>query len=146
MTAPDLRGHASGHVRETRPRYDDEELTMPRPSKYAPDTRPRRPHWMDDAACFGAEATAFFPVGAKGVPAKIYALHAKSFCRRCPVRAECLEHALTFPEKYGVWGGLDEDERAELLRDARRAAERERRRAKLARDKAAEREAACANT
>ncbi|MFF3096732.1 MULTISPECIES: WhiB family transcriptional regulator [Streptomyces] len=156
MTGADLRGHASGHVHEVRPRYDDEELTMARPSKYAPDTRPRAPHWSDDAACVGAEAAVFFPVGAKGVPAQIYALHAKSFCRRCPVRAECLQHALTFPEKFGVWGGLDEGERAELRRDARRAAERERRRAKAARDKAdaekeaafaakAEREAACAN-
>ncbi|MFJ2206026.1 WhiB family transcriptional regulator [Streptomyces microflavus] len=149
MTVPELGGHASGRVRETRPdvsRYDDEELTMPRPSKYAPDTRPRPPHWSDDAACRRVETAEFFPVGAQGVPAKIHALHAKSFCRGCPVRAECLDHALTFPEKYGVWGGLDEDERAELLRDARRAAERERRKAKAARDKAdAAREAVHAN-
>ena len=34
---------------------------------------------------------------------------------RCPVRAECAAHALAVREPYGVWGGLTEDEREELL-------------------------------
>lgn len=41
---------------------------------------------------------------------------AKALCHACPVTAECLEHALTFPEHHGVWGGLGEAERARLRR------------------------------
>ncbi len=40
-------------------------------------------------------------------------------CTRCPVRAQCATHALTVREPYGVWGGLTEDEREELLGRAR---------------------------
>ncbi|MFI1954834.1 WhiB family transcriptional regulator [Streptomyces xinghaiensis] len=98
---------------------------MSRRSRYAPDNLPRPWHWTDDAACSGKEPAAFFPVGAGGVMESSYA---KQFCRRCPVRSACLTHALTAREDYGVWGGLDEEERAALLREARRAADRQRRR------------------
>ncbi|WP_199570596.1 WhiB family transcriptional regulator [Streptomyces murinus] len=98
---------------------------VPRPLDHT--TLPRPHHWSDDAACAGTETAVFFPVGKGGVPASVDAAYAKTFCNRCPVRAECLTHALTRREDYGVWGGLDEDERAELLRQARRAAEKERR-------------------
>ncbi|MFD3608978.1 WhiB family transcriptional regulator [Streptomyces atroolivaceus] len=93
---------------------------IPRPNDHV--TLPRPHHWSDDAACTGVETAAFFPSG-KGSGA----LHAKGLCMPCPVRSECLAHALTFREDYGVWGGMDEDERAELLRHARRAAEKQRR-------------------
>ena len=98
---------------------------IPRPNDHL--TLPRPHHWSDDAACAGEDTATFFPVGKGGVPASVDAAYAKSFCIRCPVRSDCLAHALTCREDYGVWGGLDEDERAELLRQARRAAERQRR-------------------
>lgn len=41
---------------------------------------------------------------------------AKSVCTHCPVKTECLEHALSVPEMYGVWGGLSADERIEILK------------------------------
>ncbi len=47
---------------------------------------------------------------------------AKNVCADCPVRARCLDHALTAGERYGVWGGLDENERAAETRRRRRAA------------------------
>ena len=40
---------------------------------------------------------------------------AKLICRECPVRAECLEYALAHGEQ-GIWGGMSEDERADILR------------------------------
>ena len=40
---------------------------------------------------------------------------AKEVCMRCPVRAECATHALAVREPYGVWGGLTEDEREEMM-------------------------------
>jgi len=43
-------------------------------------------------------------------------------CASCPVRAECLNYAVSRPEKYGTWGGLNEEERAsERRRRMRRA-------------------------
>jgi WhiB family redox-sensing transcriptional regulator len=98
---------------------------IPRPTDHV--TLPRPYHWSDDAACAGVETAAFFPVATGGVPASLEAAYAKSFCARCPVRPDCLGHALTFREDFGVWGGMDEDERAALVREARRAAERQRR-------------------
>lgn len=44
---------------------------------------------------------------------------AKAICRVCPVRVRCLEGALARGERWGIWGGLDEQERAALLVDIR---------------------------
>ncbi|KPI33368.1 transcription factor WhiB [Actinobacteria bacterium OV450] len=104
---------------------------MPRPSRYAPDTLPHPPTWRDEAACTGMDFAAFFSLSQADIA------HAKSVCGPCPVRHECLTHALTFREDYGVWGGLDEDERGQILRDVRRSAERQRR---LERERARARE------
>lgn len=101
---------------------------MSRRSRYAPDNLPRPWHWTDDAACSGEETALFFPVGAGGIAPSVESAYPKQFCRRCPVRSACLTHALTAREDHGVWGGLDEEERTALLRDARRAADRQRRR------------------
>lgn len=84
---------------------------MSRPSQYAPDTRPRRRHWSDDAACKGIDTEEFYPVGVKGVPTSTETAWVKQFCARCQVQPECLEHAMSLPEHFGVWGGLDEEER-----------------------------------
>jgi WhiB family redox-sensing transcriptional regulator len=134
MRGVDLRGHVSGRVRAAGPDvsgHDDEEAIMPRiPRPTDRTSLPRPYHWSDDAACRGVDTGVFFPAGSKGVPVSTEVKYAKSLCTPCPVRAECLTHALTRREHYGVWGGLDEDERAEMVRQARRAAERQRRAAK----------------
>lgn len=36
-------------------------------------------------------------------------------CKECPIREACLQHALSVPEVYGVWGGLGQVERNRLL-------------------------------
>ena len=41
---------------------------------------------------------------------------AKEVCRRCPVIEECRRHALATHEPYGVWGGLSESEREDIIR------------------------------
>jgi WhiB family redox-sensing transcriptional regulator len=41
---------------------------------------------------------------------------ARAFCRTCPVRMECLAHALDQRIEFGVWGGTTERERRALLR------------------------------
>jgi WhiB family redox-sensing transcriptional regulator len=47
---------------------------------------------------------------------------AKAVCASCPVRAECLSHALRHSVIYGIWGGLNKAERSlERRRRARKA-------------------------
>jgi WhiB family transcriptional regulator, redox-sensing transcriptional regulator len=42
---------------------------------------------------------------------------AKAVCATCPCLAACREYALSAGELYGVWGGLGETDRRELLAD-----------------------------
>lgn len=86
--------------------------------------------WQKDAACRGEDLDLFFgpPTGddREYGPAKSEReAEAKWLCSLCPVRTECLESALANGERYGVWGGLTEDERK---RELRNRGERERRR------------------
>ena len=41
---------------------------------------------------------------------------AKALCLVCPVRDVCLEFALKIRESHGIWGGLNEFERRQILR------------------------------
>lgn len=40
---------------------------------------------------------------------------AKEICTECCVRDACLEYALSIREQHGIWGGLTENERRELI-------------------------------
>ena len=66
----------------------------------------------------------FHPDGERGWRRRKRLARATEFCRRCPVAAACLDHALETPEEYGIWGGLDPNQRKELStrRDATRRA------------------------
>ncbi len=66
--------------------------------------------WQDLANCRGANADLFFPE--RGASTRT----AKSICRECTVRAECLEFAIVNSEKFGIWGGLSERERRKIRR------------------------------
>ena len=80
--------------------------------------------WQDRAACRDESLSLFFaPDGERSLDREIRERRAKAVCAQCPVRADCLEYSLVRPEKYGTWGGLNEDERAsERRRRMRRAA------------------------
>jgi WhiB family redox-sensing transcriptional regulator len=41
---------------------------------------------------------------------------AKAVCSGCPVRTQCLAHALDNRIEHGVWGGMTDRERRALLR------------------------------
>jgi WhiB family redox-sensing transcriptional regulator len=47
----------------------------------------------------------------------VAARRARRVCADCPVRAACLSAALLFGEEFGIWGGLDPQQRERL--DAR---------------------------
>lgn len=66
--------------------------------------------WRDRARCAEADPDAFFPE--KGGSTR----EAKKVCVACPVRAECLEYALEHDERFGIWGGLSEQERRTITR------------------------------
>lgn len=78
-------------------------------------------NWADDAACRGEDLALFFPPTREGADAgATRERKAKEICSQCPVRTECLEYAVSRPEKYGTWAGLNEDERASLRRSRMR--------------------------
>ena len=78
--------------------------------------------WQLRAACRDEDSSLFFhPAGERGAVHDEREAIAKQICSRCPVRRECALHALNARERYGVWGGLTEDERHELARPARAA-------------------------
>lgn len=72
--------------------------------------------WQYEAACQGLDAARFYsPDAERGARRREREAQAKRICAACPVIEKCREHALRAKEPYGVWGGLTEHERAELL-------------------------------
>jgi WhiB family redox-sensing transcriptional regulator len=73
--------------------------------------------WQLRGACRGMDSTFFFhPEGERGRARADRETRAKQVCRRCPVLEQCRRHALMVHEPYGVWGGLSESERDDLVR------------------------------
>jgi len=64
--------------------------------------------WTMRAKCRGME-DGLFPEAADQK-------RARSICGGCPVRSECLAEALDNRIEWGVWGGMTERERRQLLR------------------------------
>lgn len=74
-------------------------------------TNPSPPDvWQDDAACFGIDPDLFFPTSEEE------AGPALAFCSVCDIRVTCLAWALKNGERYGVWGGLTEQQRRRVVR------------------------------
>ncbi len=72
--------------------------------------------WQYKGLCREADPEIFFhPEGERGGTRRRRDEAAKAICARCPVIMECRTHALSVQEPYGVWGGLTEDERHEIL-------------------------------
>lgn len=49
---------------------------------------------------------------------------AKVICQACPVQRQCLDHALSHGEPFGVWGATGEEERKRLARGVHGTPER----------------------
>ncbi len=76
--------------------------------------------WQARAVCAGMHAQLFFaPDGERPQEREIREAKAKAVCALCPVRAQCLDYALRNSIRYGIWGGLNKEERA---RERRRRA------------------------
>lgn len=72
--------------------------------------------WMADGNCAERPPSLFFPSDGVGVEV------ARRICEGCPVKDQCLEHALSNRIDHGVWGGTSERERRRILRQRRLAA------------------------
>ena len=81
---------------------------------------PGRTDWRHSAACLGADAETWFPIGSTG-PARQQIEAAIAVCSTCPVRTACLQYALDHRIDDGVWGGMSEDERRAYKRRSNRA-------------------------
>ncbi|MEK7603432.1 MAG: WhiB family transcriptional regulator [Patescibacteria group bacterium] len=64
--------------------------------------------WMVGAVCDGLDQDLFFPE--RGASNK----EAKSICRGCEVRFECLNFAIENHIIFGIWGGYSESERSRI--------------------------------
>ncbi|WP_217142966.1 WhiB family transcriptional regulator [Streptomyces sp. AC627_RSS907] len=65
--------------------------------------------WTAWAACRTTDPDELFVEGAAQN-------RAKAVCSNCPVRTECLAHALDQEIEHGIWGGMTARERRSLLR------------------------------
>ena len=77
--------------------------------------------WQVKAACRGPQAVVFFPPShfERKDEREERETQAKAICATCVVQTPCLEYALRIREPHGIWGGLNEQERKQIL--ARRA-------------------------
>ncbi|MDP9801346.1 WhiB family redox-sensing transcriptional regulator [Arcanobacterium wilhelmae] len=67
--------------------------------------------WMEDALCAQTDPDIFYPEkGGSTAPAT-------SICRNCPVRAECLDYAVTNDIRHGIWGGTSDNDRKRMSRE-----------------------------
>lgn len=74
-------------------------------------TTPAPAAWTRAAACLGQWVELDWID-----PTPEQARRCRAVCAGCPVRRTCLAAALTSAEPWGIWGGLDPDERAILAR------------------------------
>ena len=75
--------------------------------------------WQDKALCKtnGVDVTVFFNDDMlRGPEKQARESAAKKICTACPIKTECLEHALAVPENFGVWGGLTQEERMVIVK------------------------------
>lgn len=74
--------------------------------------------WQYEGACRETNPETFFsPDAERGPRRRRRESAAKALCAVCPVRQACLEHALAVREPYGVWGGLNINEREMIIAD-----------------------------
>jgi WhiB family redox-sensing transcriptional regulator len=73
--------------------------------------------WQSRAACRGPQASVFFPPShfERKEEKEARESRAKAICSTCPVRRPCLEYAVRIREPHGIWGGLNEMERKQLI-------------------------------
>ena len=82
---------------------------------------PRQP-WMAAALCREVDPDIFYP--GPGGDRSVFEeqSRAREVCSRCPVVEPCLDLALRFSGGYGIWAGMNGEERAAIKRKRARNA------------------------
>ena len=77
----------------------------------------RTPDWRLAAECRGPNGAWFYPPSRPERREERARREAKAklICSMCAVSRQCLDYALATHEQHGVWGGLTELERRELV-------------------------------
>jgi WhiB family redox-sensing transcriptional regulator len=82
--------------------------------------------WQRLGACRQVDQNVFFAPDAPGEPRsdrRRRLVAAKRVCAQCPVLETCRTYAVENREEFGVWGGLSETERKDLIAARRRRAD-----------------------
>lgn len=66
--------------------------------------------WQSEAKCQGMDINKFYLTHGRKTSSSVAAT-----CSECPVKQECLDHALKY-EEYGYWGGTTPFQRIKLRR------------------------------
>lgn len=80
--------------------------------------------WRRDAACQDSPGNLFFPVSYRDITGLTQTYAAKRICAACPVQRRCLDFIVqdeatrSYPQWYGIYGGLTPAERYEFLHGA----------------------------
>lgn len=70
--------------------------------------------WVEKAACIGEGTDVFFTDSQDRGENLRREAKAKNICRKCEVAAECLLHAISNNEDFGIWGSFAPKERRTL--------------------------------
>ncbi|MDF1596683.1 MAG: WhiB family transcriptional regulator [Acidimicrobiia bacterium] len=73
--------------------------------------------WRARASCRSHDPSLFF--GGESTSTTSSLQQARAICAGCPVKADCLDYALQTGPRYGIWGGLTQDELQPLRRRRR---------------------------
>lgn len=79
-------------------------------------TAAARNNWRDDAACANYDGPADWFANEINEASYDAIGAALQVCNRCPVRPQCLQHALDNREDIGIWGGLTAAQRDRVRR------------------------------
>ena len=73
-----------------------------------------RPDWQQYANCRGLQTNLFFPTD--GTESALARKMIKPFCDTCPVFGQCLDFAMSFPDKalQGLWANTTEGDRRRM--------------------------------
>ena len=69
--------------------------------------------WREQAKCKGLDGSIFFPERGDMVSVR----KAKALCALCPVAQECVDYAVRWDIRWGIFGGLSDHERRPLRRE-----------------------------
>lgn len=72
--------------------------------------------WQQKGLCRQSNPEVFFhPEGERGPSRRRREARAIAICQECPVLQQCRDHALRVQEPFGIWGGMSESDRADII-------------------------------